>query len=374
VLSVGLGAQPTERLNLFAYANHFDLDLRAQNLFRSSLDRTQTQGALGFSYRWHPTAQTWVKLGRSQDDSLLKNFPAFFTLEPLSGILGMGANPRKQFNDLQVRHTFDPQPGTRWSATLEHVAEKQFNQVLAEGLISASTPGGDLLYADPLVFGGANVIDRRYTAFTLAGSHRYNPTLSLDAAMGWQQVRHRVVGANVYALDLLGQVDGDIAQRHDTERVFTPRAGLVLQPAPGHTLRLAYQDWMRPLSTSTLAGIETAGIPVEDQLLEAGGRHKRTVLQWSHEWGASTFVKLRADHLRLSNPGTIGVDLRTPSLPFLEELRNAQLTNLSSTDLLEDTPSYEGGTLKVLAGSVNHMFSRQWSGYAKYLYQHSQSA
>ncbi|MGL6205858.1 MAG: tetratricopeptide repeat protein, partial [Giesbergeria sp.] len=57
VLSVGLGAQPTERLNLFAYANHFDLDLRAQNLFRSSLDRTQTQGALGFSYRWHPTAQ-----------------------------------------------------------------------------------------------------------------------------------------------------------------------------------------------------------------------------------------------------------------------------------------------------------------------------
>ncbi|MDQ1258520.1 MAG: hypothetical protein QG643_342, partial [Pseudomonadota bacterium] len=30
--------------------------------------------------------------------------------------------------------------------------------------------------------------------------------------------------------------------------------------------------------------------------------------------------------------------------------------------------------LKVLAGSVNHMFSRQWSGYAKYLYQHSRSA
>jgi hypothetical protein len=94
----------------------------------------------------------------------------------------------------------------------------------------------------------------------------------------------------------------------------------------------------------TLAGIETAGIPVEDQLLEAGGRHKRAVLQWSQEWGASTFIKLRADHLRLTNPGTIGADLRTPSLPFLEELRNAQLTNLSSTDLLEDTPSYEGGT------------------------------
>ena len=160
-----------------------------------------------------------------------------------------------------MRHTSDPRPGTRWSATLEHVAEKQSSIVAADGLISAATPNGDLLYADRLVFGGINAIDRRYTAVTLAGSHRYNPMLNLEGALGWQQIRHRVDGENAYALVLLGHIDGDIAQRHDTERVFTPRVGLVLQPAPGHTLRLAYQDWMRPLSTSTLAGIETAGIP-----------------------------------------------------------------------------------------------------------------
>jgi outer membrane receptor protein involved in Fe transport len=374
VLSLGFGAQPSERLNLFAYANHFDIDLRAQNRFRSSLDNTQTQGAVGLSYRWGPTEQTWIKLGRSTHKAQYLNFPAVFVVPPFSSLLALYSKPQKQFNDLQLRHTFDPQPGTRWSATLEHVTEKQSSATALDSIFTAYSPSGDLLYADRLIFGGTNAIDRRYTAFTLAGSHRYNPLLTLDGALGWQQIRHRVDGENAYLLALLEHVDGDIAQRHDTERVFTPRAGLVLQPAPGHTLRLAYQDWMRPLSTSTLAGIETAGIPVEDQLLEAGGRHKRTVLQWSHEWGASTFIKLRADHLRLSNPGTIGVDLRTPSLPFLEELRNAQLTNLSSTDLLEDTPSYEGGTLKVLAGSVNHMFSRQWSGYAKYLYQHSQSA
>ncbi len=374
VLTLGLGAQPSERLNLFAYTNHFNIDLRAQNLFGSSLDKTQTQGALGLSYRWGPTEQTWVKLGRSLDNTLIRGFPAMFSFPPLEGVVGLGAQPRKQFNDLQVRHTADPRPGTRWSATLEHVAEKQSSISAADGLISATTPSGEVLYADRLVFFGTNAIDRRYTAFTLAGSHRYNPLLNLDGALGWQQIRHRVEGANVYALEWLEHIDGEEARRRDTERVLTPRLGVVLQPMPGHTLRMAYQDWMRPLSTSTLAGIETAGIPVEDQLLEAGGRHKRTVLQWSHEWGPSTFMKLRADHLRLSNPGTIGVDLRTPSLPFLEELRNAQLANLSSTDLLESTPDYEGGTLKVLAGSVNHMFSRQWSGYAKYLYQHSNSA
>lgn len=374
VLTLGLGAQPSERLNLFAYTNHFNIDLRAQNLFGSSMDKTQTQGALGLSYRWGPTEQTWIKLGRSVDNTLIRNFPALFALEPLEGVVALGAHPRKQFNDLQLRHTSDPHPGTRWSATLEHVAEKQSSISAADGFISATASNGDLLYADRLIFGGTNSIDRRYTAFTLAGSHRDSPALNLDGALGWQQIRHRVDGENAYALVLLGHIDGDTARRHDSERVFTPRVGLVLQPTPGHTLRLAHQDWMRPLSTSTLAGIETAGIPVEDQLLEAGGRHRRTVLQWSQEWSASTFIKLRADHLRLSNPGTIGVDLRTPSLPFLEELRNAQLANLSSTDLLEETPDYEGGTLKVLAGSVNHMFNRQWSGYAKYLYQHSNSA
>jgi Flp pilus assembly protein TadD len=369
VLSLGGGMQPTERWNLFAYANWFNFNLRGVDGLETSADKSLAQGSMGLSYRFSPTEQTSLKLGRSVDKAEIYGYPALFNFSNLGGTLGLNSLPRKQFTDLQLHHTFDPTPGTRWTATLEHVVEKQASESSAFGRVIDTAANTDLL-----LFGGTNAIDRRYTAFTLAGSHRYNPMLSLDAALGWQQIRHRVDGENSYLLILQQTTDGNIAQRHDTERVFTPRAGLVLQPAPGHTLRLAYQDWMRPLSTSTLAGIETAGIPVEDQLLEAGGRHKRAVLQWSHEWGASTFIKLRADHLRLTNPGTIGVDLRTPSLPFLEELRNAQLTNLSSTDLLEDTPSYEGGTLKVLAGSVNHMFSRQWSGYAKYLYQHSHSA
>lgn len=50
-------------------------------------------------------------------------------------------------------------------------------------------------------------------------------------------------------------------------------------------------------------------------------------------------------------------------LALLEEMRNAQLVNLSTTDLLEDTPSFDTGTLKTLGAGVNHMFSRRWSGY-----------
>ncbi|OJX36424.1 MAG: TonB-dependent receptor [Burkholderiales bacterium 68-12] len=373
VLTLGLGAQPSERLNLFAYANTFDADFRGRNNFRSTLDVTQAQGALGLAYRWGPAAQTWLKIGRSVNDTLMGNYPVLFDLSSMAGVVGMHATPRKQFSDLQLRHTVDTSAATRWSATLEHVVEKQSSLSAAEGLIGSMLADGQT-FVDRLLFAGTNQIDRRYTALTLGGSHRYSPAWTVDGALGWQQIRHRVFGQNFVVLEQLQTGGQDEARRHDTERAFTPRLGLVWQPAPGRSLRLAYQDWMRPLSVSTLASVETAGIPVEDQLLEAGGRQRRTVLQWGQEWGPATFVKLRADHLRLTNNGSLGVDLRTPSLPFLEELRNIQLANLSGSDLLEDTPSYERGTLQLLGASANHMFSRQWSGYAKYLHQRSDSS
>lgn len=372
-LTLGLGLQPSERLRLFAYANHFDLSLRAHNRFATELDNTTQQGVLGLSYRWSPTEQTWFKVGRSLESMRFANYPTLFFFDPLSGVLGLSGAPRKAFSDLQLRHSVDPEPGTRWSVALEHVREKQASsKTTAGGTIEGPLGNGQNL-SDILIFMANNDIDRRYTALTLDGQRQMNPAVRLDGALGIQQIRHRVRGISAIGLVNLDVVSGDVATRNDTERVLSPRLGMVFQPAPGSTLRVAYQDWMRPLSTGTLTRVDTAGIAVEDRLLEAGGRHKRTVAQWGQELGRDTFLTLRADHLRLANPGTIGVDLRTPSLPFLEEMRNAQLANLSASDVLEDTPSFERGTLSSLGAGVNHMFSRNWSAYGKYLYQHGRS-
>ncbi len=371
-LTLGMGMQPIERVSLFAYANQFDMDLRGSNNFQTQLSNTLSQGVVGASYRWGPSEQTWFKMGRSVENTLALSYPAVFEAPPFVGILGMASQPRKLFSDFQLRHSVDPQPGTRLSATLEHVKEKQLSETVADGALLTDLPDGSvggLRY----LYGGANAIDRRYTALTLAGSHQWNPAVQIDGALAMQQIRHRVNGINYVVLEQLDFADITEAARADTERMATPRVGLVIKPAAGTTLRLAYQDWLRPPSVSTLADVETAGIPVEDRLVEAGGRHKRTVAQLGMELGARTFVSVRVDHLRVRNPGTLGVDLRTPSLPFLEEMRNAQLVNLSTTDVLEDTPSYEAGTLQALAAGVNHMFTRRWSGYAKYLYQHSTS-
>lgn len=371
-VTVGAGMQPTERVNLFAYVNQFDMRLRSQNLFETSMDNTSTQGALGMAYRWGPTEQTWVKLGRSMEDILLQRYPTLYLLPPFVSLMGVSSEPKKQFTDVQLRHTVDIAPGSRWSVALEHVRERQNNLIGGEALVGADIPGvGE--YRDYLLVGGYNRVDRRYTALTLATTQRLDAALNLDAALGLQQIRHRVDGVTQSYLVNLEHFNEEEARRAEMERVVTPRVGLVWKPAAGTTVRMAYQDWLRPLSVSTLTSVETAGIPVEDRLVEAGGRHKRTVAQVGVELGSNTFVSLRADHLRVRNPGTVGVDLRTPSLPFLEEMRNAQLVNLSTADLLEDTPSFDTGTLKTLGAGVNHMFSRRWSGYAKYLYQGSES-
>lgn len=371
-VTVGAGMQPTERINLFAYVNQFDMRLRSQNLFETSMDNTSTQGALGMAYRWGPTEQTWLKLGRSVESILLQGYPTLYVDPPVLSVMGVGSEPKKQFNDLQLRHTVDTAPGSRWSLALEHVRERQNNLIGGEALVGADIPGVGP-YRDVLIVGGYNHVDRRYTGLTLATTQQLDKALSLDAALGLQQIRHRVDGLTQSYLVGLDRLSEEQAGRADTERTVTPRVGLVWQPATGTTVRMAYQDWLRPLSVSTLTSVETAGIPVEDRLVEAGGRHKRTVAQVGMELGANTFLSLRADHLRVRNPGTIGVDLRTPSLPFLEEMRNTQLVNLSNTDLLESTPSFDTGTLKTLGAGVNHMFSRRWSAYAKYLYQGSES-
>lgn len=372
VLTLGLGLQPSERINLFAYGNEFDLDLRGRNQFATELSNTLRQGALGASYRWGPTEQTWFKVGRSVERTVALSAPALFVIDPLVGVVGLASAPRKAFTDVQLRHSVDPTPGTRLSVTLEHVKERQASETVALGPIGGRLANGRMI-EDLLYFEGVNAIDRRYTGLTLALQQQVHPAVQVDGALGIQQVRDRVDGINGVALIDAGYADVTEARRHATDRTVTPRAGLAIKPAAGTTLRMAYQDWIRPLSVSTLADVETAGIPVEDRLVEAGGRHRRTVAQLGMELGDRTFVSLRADHLRVRNPGTLGVDLRTPSLPFLEEMRNAQLVNLSATDVLEDTPSYEAGTLRTLAAGVNHMVSRRWSVYGKYLHQNSSS-
>ena len=69
-----------------------------------------------------------------------------------------------------------------------------------------------------------------------------------------------------------------------------------------------------------------------------------------------------------------GVDLRTPSLPFLDSLRNAQTVNLTSIELLEDKPEFEDGTVSSFSFGANRMVTSELSAYLKYTLQDTTSS
>ena len=86
--------QPTERINLFAYVNQFEARMRSQNLFETSIDNTNSQGALGLAYRWGPTEQTWIKLGRSVENNEYLRYPTAYIDPPLVTVTGFSPAPR----------------------------------------------------------------------------------------------------------------------------------------------------------------------------------------------------------------------------------------------------------------------------------------
>ncbi|MDO8284928.1 MAG: TonB-dependent receptor [Rhodoferax sp.] len=372
VATLGFGMQPTENLGLFAYTNEFRARIDGHNQFATAAENTVRHSALGLSYRWSPVSQTWFKLGSSEESTDIAAYPVVFGSGGVLGLVAIYAQPYKQFNDLQLRHTVDLSPRTRLSVGVETVKESQRNGTQGEGLIFVAGNGSST-QTETILFGGTNDIDRRFTAVTGAAQHHVTPNLLFDGALALNRITENTVGENLTVLFNSGAVASDSVRTNPTTDQWAPRVGVAFKPAEHISVRAAYQDWVRPLSVSTLNSVETAGIPLEDRLVEAGGRLKRSVVQVGWTAGDATYLTVKADHQEVRNPVSPGVDLRTPALPFLEALRNAQNVNLSSVDVLEDTPDFEQGTVNALSMGMNRLWTSRLSGYFKYTLQDTTS-
>lgn len=381
VATLGFGMQPTENLGLFAYTNEFKARIDGHNKVlgfgdvattSSAVENTVRHSAIGLSYRWSPVSQTWLKLGASDEITDLSAYPALFGSNTSVGLIGLYARPTKRFNDAQLRHSIDLSPLTRVSVGLEMVKETQYNEVAGSGPIFVARQGTAAL-GEYVIFGGTNDIGRRFTALTLAAQHHATPSVVLDGTIAVNRITENIVGDNATALLLSDSVTYSSVRTNPTTDTLAPRVGVAFKPTEHISVRAAYQDWVRPLSVSTLNSVETAGIPLEDRLVEAGGRLKRSVVQVGWTAGEATYLTVKADHQEVRNPVSPGVDLRTPGLPFLEALRNAQNVNLSSVDVLEDTPDFEQGTVNAFSVGMNHLWTSRLSGYFKYTLQDTTS-
>ena len=384
VATLGFGMQPTENLGLFAYTNEFKARVDGRNEVLRFLQTEVTAGttvdyrvvnsALGLSYRWSPVSQTWFKLGSSEEVTEAMDYPIVFGTTQYAGVLGISAKPEKKTNDIQLRHTVDISPQTRLAFGAETAKETQHSTMQGSGPILVAGSDGTAELGDYAVIGGFNDLERRFTAVTLATQHHATPSLLLDGAVAVNRTTESIKGSTATALVVNQNLSSVNIDTNPTTDQWAPRVGFVYKPSAQVSVRMAYQDWVRPYSVSTLNSVDTAGIPLEDQLLGAGGRVKRSVVQVGWTVGNDTFFAAKADHQDIQNPVSPGVDLRTPSLPFLDSLRNAQTVNLTSIELLEDKPEFEDGTVSSFSFGANRMVTSELSAYLKYTLQDTTSS
>jgi outer membrane receptor protein involved in Fe transport len=124
-----------------------------------------------------------------------------------------------------------------------------------------------------------------------------------------------------------------------------PLAGLTWKVGDTTLVRAACRRWARPVSIDTMAPVAVAGIPLDDQLVFAGGvlEQCRAQVEWSN--AADTFITAYAERSRVHNlvSPLDGVQNANTDVTNLDRLRNRAIRPVPKPDELEDTPVYGQG-------------------------------
>jgi hypothetical protein len=154
----------------------------------------------------------------------------------------------------------------------------------------------------------------------------------------------------------------------------TPRVGARYLLDDHVFVRAAYQDWIRPLGTSTLGPVATAGIPMDDRLVARGGRQKRArgQLEWEAErtYGTLYYDWKEMDNLRFSyEPFFVTEDEN------LYKLRNFDYGQLAAEDLYEfiSPPSFDSARITIAGASLDRIVTRTVSLRLRYEYTESRN-
>lgn len=386
--TLALGARPTEKLGLFGYWHGDTIgmvgrhDINPYSLYtdtfatRTRLDFRNAQSLLGLSYRWAPQSQTWLLVGQRSLHQRYSDAPALWLRDNAFATLISDQRVAQRISELQLQHTADLSSQTQLSLGFDFTRERQQSSALSVGQHVQRDPATDGIQTNILGSQLVNDFERRFLALRVGMRHQWTPALGVEGKLVANRLRLNVSDDSYFG-ELLTDENG---VQEDTpisyqnlagmyrQRPVTPQLGMVFQPSDQWTLRAAYQDWLRPLGVGTLDSVETAGLPVEDHLVKAGGRYRRSALQASTAHG-HTFLSARVSHARVQNPAVRGIALQTPAEFFLTDLRNAQIGNLSALTLLEDTPTFQAATVQSTTLSWSQMFTPRWSAYTKYLNQ-----
>ena len=358
--ALGLGSLVTENLGLFAYGTKFrdDVVLRDLNRTIGSLDKSRVDA--GASYRFSPTSMTWIKFGRTNDHRL---FDRYFVVNE---DVNVGASGNASFfsrpSDVEARHSVDLSPADHLSLGLETANDRRTSSAFLGGAVISALGTfafGSLINQD---------IELKSKQAYASYIKELTPQLSFQGDLFWQQFNQHIDQAQATGFVINGTPTTFFQEFIGGAKTseWNPRVGFAFKSGK-LSLRAAWQRWTQPASTSTLAPVATAGIPLDDRLVSSGGQATRRRVEVHGELDQATQLSGFYDHEKVRNLGQLGVRIPVPQIQFVELLRNTQVINVASADLLEGTPDFDAGRVEAAGLSVNRMLTKEFSLAAKYI-------
>lgn len=363
--TVALGAKPTPELDLFLYANHIALD--------ADLGRTGVTGVFdrisgnasridaGARYAFDASSSLWVKAGGSREDSGVEEAASAV----ISGLaierdLRFATKPR--MSDAALRHTFVVRRGLELTWGGEAARMDTPKHLERDAVFHASDTPGDL--SQKL---DDTDRDRSHAVYGLArvGDDR----LRLELGLAWSRYTiDRDIVADV------GTGPTPLGEKLERSR-GTPMAGLVWQPSEALVLRAACRRWLRPASLDTLMPVAVAAMPLDDQLVFAGGLLEQCRAQAEWTGSARTYASVFAERSRVHNMVSPldGVLNTNSDITNLDRLRNRALSPPPKPDVLEDTPVFGEGVAKRANAAFEKILGDHLATSLQYTYTESEN-
>ncbi len=364
--TVALGVRPSHALGLFVYANAFDADLNLRPS-ESVLQRVSGRNErldLGAHYRFGPQSQVWLKLGHGSEASAVNQRSSVQTnLGLATNDSEFEARPRQR--DLQWRHTLALSDihELGWGAADGRM--EKTNSLVRENFFHVGTgvvPSDQLHQQD----------DDHSQDLWVSNIFRVGAQLNLQVDLAWQ--RYNKTRDILILRDRQPAVTQMLAEDYDQSKI-TPRLGVSYAMGHGATLRAIWQKWLHPASYSALSPVATAGIPIDDSLVNPGGMLTRSRAQLDWELSATRFLGAFVDHRRVDNlvSPLDGVLNTRADVANLDRLRQRSIANLAAPDQLEAAPVFSRGTVNSAGATFNQVFSSQLAGYLGYVSSHSEN-
>ena len=363
--TVAMGTRPSHALGLFVYANRIDADVTykpTEGVVQFTLGTNQRLD-LGANYRFGPQSQAWLKLGQGTERSTVSEVT---TVQTQYGKFTRGSEfeTRPQQNDIQLRHSIALDSGYEFSWGIESGRMENTNTKVQESVYHI---GEGVWPSDHLTWQDRDHSEELWFSNRIRTSERF----TLQADLAWQSYR-KTRDINILR-DRPPQTQA-FAEYYD-QSLFAPRLGAIYTLGNGATLRGAWQKWQQPVSYSSLSPVATAGIPIDDSLLNPGGVLLRTRVQLDWELSPTQFFTAFADHkdARNLNSPLDGVLNTRPDVSNIDRVRQASIPNLAAPDLLEHKPVFSSGTVANAGVTFNQVLSRTLAGYLGYVGSRSEN-